>query len=112
MATKCDYVCARDLRHKVTLQQATVALDSFGQPTETWATWSTAWASISQLTGRELSYAQQINGEITHEFRLRYRTGIMPTMRISFDSRTFGILNINNVNEENVELRLLCKEVV
>ena len=116
--SKCNYICARDLKHKVTIQSATVALDTFGQPTETWTTWGTAWASITQLTasgisgGREARYAQQVNGEITHEFRMRYRAGIVLAMRFSFDSRTFGIVDINNVNEEKVELRIMCKEVV
>lgn len=109
--SKCDYICARDLHHKVTIQAVTVTQDSFGQPTETWAAWGTAWANIKQLSGRELVNAQQVKGDVTHEFRIRYRDGVTVRQRLSFDGRTFGILNVNNVNEADVELRLLCKEI-
>lgn len=100
------------LRHRVTIQAKTITRGTDGSVIESWADTATVWAAVEPLTGREYWAAQQINAERTVKFRIRYRSGITPQMRISYSSRTFDIKSVINVEEQNRELLLMCEEVV
>ncbi len=75
---------AGDLRHRVTIQQLTTTRDAEGVTTETWTNVATVWAAVEPLQGREYFQAQAVNAEVTTRVRIRYRAGIVPTMRILF----------------------------
>jgi len=103
---------AGELRHRLTLQANRPVQDSFGAETETWVTLATVWAGISALKGHEMFTAQQTVAEVTHKVRMRYRAGVEPAMRLLFGARKFDINWVNNIDERNVELELLCTEVL
>lgn len=87
--------------------------DTYGQQTGTWPTFAETWASINPLQGKEFAEARQVHAEVTHKVRIRYRSGILPSMRVQYGSRIFEILGPPiNPGERNVELRLMCKELV
>ena len=100
------------LRHKIVIQEPTETQDSVGGPDATWSTFATVWASIEPLNGRELFAAQQINAEITARIRIRYLSGVIPKMRVSFGERIFEILSVINLEERNREMELMVKEDV
>ena len=103
------------LRHRLTFQQlpATPQRDSTGAEVEDWQDVATVWGSVEPLTGRELFTAQQLNATLSHRVRLRYLPGITPKMRIQFGPRYF-LIDTPPINREerNIELELLCTEVV
>jgi SPP1 family predicted phage head-tail adaptor len=66
---------------------------------------------VEPLQGRELWTAKQVVAEVTHRIRFRHLSGVVPTQRVVFGSRTFEILSVINPEERNRELELLCKEV-
>jgi SPP1 family predicted phage head-tail adaptor len=73
----------------------------------------TVWAYIEPLTGRQYFSAETVNSEVTHKIKLRYRTGIISDMQVKFGTRTFKIISPPmNLNEGNVEMHLMCKEVL
>ena len=103
---------AGQLDKRVKIQQATVARDAHGQPIETWSDLASVWASIEPLRGREFFAARQFQAETTHKLTGHWISGVLPTMRISHGSRTFGIEAVINVGERNRVLELMCTEVL
>ena len=77
---------------------------------ETWSTYATVQASIEPISGREYFAAQSTQADVTHRIRIRYLSGIVPKMRVSYNSRIFDILSVINVGERNRELQLMCRE--
>lgn len=102
---------AGKLRHKVTLQSLTTGQDSAGAATESWSNFATSiWASVEPLSGREYFQAQQVASETSIRVRIRYRAGIVPTMRVVYGSRKFEILAIIDPEERHREIQLMCSE--
>jgi len=48
----------------------------------------------------------------THQIRIWYYAGIKASWRVKFGSRFFSIESIVNHEERNVQMDLLCKEVL
>lgn len=102
---------AGKLRHRVTIQQPTVARNGFNEAVTTWSNVVTVWASVEPLSGREFFAAEHVQSEITHRVRLRYRSGIVPTMRVVFGSRHLVIESVINYAERGTDLQLMCREM-
>ena len=100
------------LRHPIEIQYDNGAQDSYGQWVPSWTKLVDWHGSIEPLSGNELWRAQQVQAEVTHRIRIRYRASITPRNRIVFGTRNFDILAVLNHDEKNRELELLCKEVV
>ncbi len=100
---------AGKLRHRLTVEDYTETVDSYGEMRKTYSTTTTVWGSVVPLSGRELVQAQQVQSEATTRIRIRY-TSLGPTTRIGFGTRKFDIVHVGNVEERNAEVVLLCKE--
>lgn len=106
------------LRNKIELQSSTVTRDSVGQPIKSYTTYSTVWAHIRPMSGRELMNAQQPVGEITHQVMIRYDSNVSVDDRIRYYDnvkevyRHFDINYVGDYDEKNVVLTLMCKEAV
>lgn len=99
-------------RHKITIQERLTGQDSYGAPMESWTDLATAWASIEPLSGRELYAAQELNSEINVRIKMRYRPGVLSSMRILYGTRIFDILAVVDIEERHRVLELLCKEMM
>lgn len=98
-------------RQFITIQQNTTAADSsYGGATPDWSQFAQAYASIKQLSGRELFNAQQVVALATHEVNLRYVPGVVPEMQILIEgiATPLQILDVNDVEFRHRELVLLC----
>jgi len=104
---------AGELRHRVTIQQNNnPTRGSSGEEIPNWQDVATVWAAVEPLRGREFFESQQVNAEVTTRIRIRYRSGIAPTMRAVYGNRIFDIQAVINVDERNRELHLMCREEV
>lgn len=103
---------AGDLRHSVTIQQATSSRNSYNEKVLSWSDFATVYAAVEPLQGREYWDAQAINAERTVRFRIRYRSDVTPLMRVSWDSRLFDINAVLDVDGRQRELHLMTTEVV
>jgi head-tail adaptor len=106
---------AGKLRYLVTIQKQTGAIDSTGAETDTWTTFAEVYAWIepyvgSARAGREEFQGGQLVGLDYTRIHLRYVAGLIPKMRVSWNGRIFDILAINNRDERNYELEMICKE--
>ncbi|MFH1731833.1 MAG: phage head closure protein [Planctomycetota bacterium] len=104
---------AGQLRHRVALQAATSAQDSYGEAIKTWATVKSVWGRVEDLTGRELLLAQQVQSEATVRVTIRYPSGTTLTSanRVVADGRTLEIVSVANPEGGRRELVLMCQEV-
>lgn len=102
---------AGELCHFVTIVQPTSAQDSFGAG-QTYINFWTGWVKIEVLAGQELLSAQQLAATVDHKVTMRYVSGIVRKMRLQFNSRTFYIEAVLNLEEKDRELHLLCREIV
>ena len=103
---------AGELDKKITIQYKTKTRNTFGEEVIAWATFAAVWAGIKQMHGKELYASQQFHAESNYLVKIRYRKGVLPTMRVLYGAKIFDILYVKNVDEENVVMELLCKELV
>lgn len=84
--------------------------NSLGEPALAMNEVAQVWASIRPLSGRELWQAQQVQADVTHSVRLRYRSGVDATMELDLQGRRLRIVAVLNIEERNRTLELLCQE--
>ena len=99
------------LRHVIQVQDKTVTRGEYGEAIDAWATVLRANANVEPLRGKEFIEGVASQSQITHKIRLRYRSGIQPTMRVLFCGRYLEIMYVIDVGERKRELNLYCKEV-
>jgi SPP1 family predicted phage head-tail adaptor len=100
------------LRHRVTIKEKSVTRNSMNEEVVSWTIVGTYWASVEPVRGREFVEMRQAQAEISHRIRMRYRSGIDPTMRAYFGSREFEIVSVIHVEERGRETQLMCNERV
>lgn len=100
------------LRHRITIQANTPTQNTFDEWVDSWANWATVWASIEPLRGKSYFEARQANSEVEGVIKIRYRSGVLPTMRVRLGTRYFNIISIVHPQERKRELHLLYKEAL
>ncbi|WP_175649478.1 phage head closure protein [Pseudomonas sp. Marseille-P9899] len=84
---------AGDLRHPIEIQHTVSVRDpvsgDFGEPS--WRPFASAWAGVEPLSARDLIAAQAAQSEATARIVIRYRVGILPTMRIVHRGEIYSI---------------------
>ena len=110
------------LRHKLTLQQEVQTPDGAGGSVRSWQNVADLWAEIIPIggsssklnlsAGKEVMVGGQVQAEVSHRILLRYRDGVLPSMRLVFESRIFNIRSVANIEERREKLELLVQEGV
>lgn len=101
---------AGKLRHRLTIQEPTTALDQYGEAVKTWSTVATVWGSIEPLRMQEYFEAQQTQAKATHKIEVRYVQGISSTYRVMLGARIFEVTAVLNPQERNERLQMLAVE--
>ena len=87
------------LNRRITIQVPTDGQSGTGAVTLTWATFATRWATAEPLAGGEGHKTDQFYAEHGYRFMLRRTTGVLPSMRISWDGRVFDITGIQDIRD-------------
>jgi len=84
---------AGKLRHRIDFQMLGDVQDpSSGEMVPGWATvWEKLPAYVTPLSARELIAAQAAQSEASARIMIRYRAGVLPTMRIIFRADVYDI---------------------
>lgn len=87
---------AGKLRHRITIQQPGLYQDpQTGEMISGWATvWDKVPASVEPLSAREFIAAQAGQSEVTARIVIRYREGVLPTMRILHRGTVYNIQGV------------------
>ncbi len=84
------------LDKRIGIKDITQSPDStFGDIVDSPFTVGTFWAKVEHLKGRELFEAQQTVGEVTTRFTVRWRSDFTPKMTITYDGKTYDIVDID-----------------
>jgi len=98
------------LNRRVTIKSRTETSDSQGGYTTTWSTLASVWAEIVPISAREAFHRQGLQPGTTHRFKIRYRSDVDTTQQIYLGDRVFYIRGIQNLDERDRWLQLLCEE--
>jgi SPP1 family predicted phage head-tail adaptor len=99
-------------RTKLELQRVTTSRDSYGEPIETWTTYSRPWVQVVEGAGAERIIGKQEVGAGTVVVLMNYQSPLpVISERGKLGTRTFDINNVVNVDQKNHEVILTCTEV-
>lgn len=103
------YTPIGELREVITVQQVTRTKATAGWATDAWTTLvADVRAKVEPLDGRELFEAQAVTATLSHRITIRYRSGLLPKMRVVWGDLTLEIASLVNVGARNRRLVLLC----
>ncbi|MDO4810541.1 MAG: phage head closure protein [Eubacteriales bacterium] len=104
------------MRNRITIQRHNGQVDRYGDPLEldssSWVPVATVWAAVDPVSGREFYEAQQSQSEVSYKVRCRYRSDIVPGMRIIFGNHTLEIVSVIDWSMRHEHLLLMCREVL
>lgn len=98
------------LDRRITIQARATGQDEYGEPLTGWADVATVWARIDDLTGKQYLAAQAAQNAVQTRITIRYRPGMLPTMRVLHGADVFDIEAV--LGQDRVELALMCKKGV
>jgi len=100
-----------DLKKLINIEKQTIVNDGMGGQTVTWTTHAAnVWAAIWPISAKEIIKSDKEIMVVSHRIRIRYRAGILSSMRIRYGSQYFNIVSIINQNMANRVLDILAKE--
>lgn len=103
---------AGKLRHQITIQNPVETQGATGEMSVVWSEFATVWASVEPLRGREFWAAKEQQAQVDTRIRIRYLEGVTPKMQVLFGTRTYLIYAVIDPEERNIEMQLMCQEVV
>lgn len=93
------------LKKRVVIQNFTESQNDYGEPVKSWATFTTVWAQVTDVSGKEEFRNLQVASSVITQFRIRHKTGLDTKMRVSYNSRFFNILSIKEIgNREGLNI--------
>jgi SPP1 family predicted phage head-tail adaptor len=102
-------------RHLVTLENPGPSVpDGDGGYTQTWASLGSRYAEVKPATARDLerTIAGTVLSTASHIVTLDYQAGVTTATRVLFKGRTLSVTGVANPDERDVDLVLVCVEVV
>ncbi len=87
-------VASGTLRHRVLIQQQVTTRDSDGIEQTAWVDVATVWASVEPLSAREFIQSGQTQSAVTARITMRYRDGLLPSMRLIHRGEVFNIAGL------------------
>jgi SPP1 family predicted phage head-tail adaptor len=103
---------ASEFRHYILIQRkGELTTDGEGGFEDAWSDVESTWAAVYPVRAQQLFEYRSINVEATHIIKVRGETDIVEADRVSFDSRYFEILTVENIQERCIEKVATCKEL-
>lgn len=102
-------------RHRVIVQKPTETQDAIGSPEITWSLFIERWVEVQGGGGNEIFAARQTQPNATHIVRMRAddrSKQITPRYRIKHRDTFLNILSIDNKDDRDIELEMVCREFV
>ena len=100
------------MKQRVSIMKQSDGQNSYGEVRDVWDVMAIVWADVEPLRGRALFQASQTYSEVSYKITIRYQPGILPNMRILYKDKTFHIISVINIKEQNRYLEIMCKEVI
>jgi SPP1 family predicted phage head-tail adaptor len=101
---------SRTMNCRLLLQLPVDTDDGQGGKTRTWTAVYSVIGSVEGLAGSERAAEGGVGQAETHEILVPYQTGVDPTMRVRYGTRTFDIHTVTDYSEQHLLLSLMCEE--
>lgn len=101
-----------DLKHRITFKTYTSIENDMGDAISSWIDYKTVWASVTNLHGRELFQAMQVQAEYTVKFTIRYCKNINENMRIVFNGQEYNITFVDDIKYKHTYMEIQALAVV
>jgi SPP1 family predicted phage head-tail adaptor len=101
-------------RYQISIQQKSSTVTGSGSPIASWTTVLTCMSAIKTLMESEAYQTGQFSGHVTHRVSIDWpgvSIGIVAGMQVLFGTRVFTIQGVDNVQERNRVLHLMCLEI-
>ena len=85
---------AGSLDRRIDILRRTLTRNEYGEQVETFDVYDTVWAAKLDTTGRELFTAKGTIAENSTRFRIRYRSDLYLTDRLSYGGTEYDITQI------------------
>jgi len=103
------------LDRRVTLQEPTSTVNDYGERTVSWGTYATVWAAIERKpSASERNSGEQVVSFQSVTFTIRNSSQVellSPSYRISYDSKIYEILGVQEVGRSE-QLRVITELLV
>jgi SPP1 family predicted phage head-tail adaptor len=87
------------MRQRCTVQQPTETVDAAGQPVVSWTSYVVDEpCQFIPTGGNESMRGRQLEAGTKAIFRVRFRTGYTPEMRVLYDGTYYGITYVNQID--------------
>lgn len=100
-----------EFRHRISIKKPVVEVSENGFEVETYETYKTLWAKVTNLYGKEYFEAATFQKEKTVKFIIRAIKGIDENMKIEFNGKLYNITFIDNIKYENKYMEIKALEV-
>jgi SPP1 family predicted phage head-tail adaptor len=97
------------LRHRISFEVPEEIRNEYGEAERFWVPILTTSASREDLAGREYFAAEQMQSEVTTRFRIRWRSGILPTMRIVSEGVVYDVRSVQDPDGRKRELIIMAR---
>lgn len=94
------------MRERITIEQQAPTRGAAGSVVENWAAFKTVYAEVAPIAGREYTTLRAAQAEISTRFRIRYLSGVVPTMRVNWRGQIFGISEVIDIGARRREMEL------
>jgi SPP1 family predicted phage head-tail adaptor len=99
-----------DLNKRITIQAPTKVSDGMGGFVNSYSDAATVWGAIWPTSAQDTIQANATVMVVTHRIRIRYRSVLNTSWRVSWGGRYFTIVSIIDPNTGHKFLDLLCRE--
>ena len=98
-----------DFDQRITIQNVTESVDTFGQRVQAFSTLANVWAKVEEKSGSEGETSDQIIATRKVQFLIRWRNDINEQMRILYRGQIYEIESIINGDARQHTLRIHTK---
>lgn len=95
------------MRNKIVIQTLGGATDSGGGQATSYSTLATVWAEVTNNSGQEGMFGDQLRATNNYTFTIRYLSSVTPKHRISYNSKTFDISSIRSLYEGKEKYQII-----
>lgn len=105
-------IAAGRMRHRVLIQRPSEVQGDSGQPIDAWITFASRRAVKITAPGEEHMTPQQRVARAPVTWKLRWLSGVVPSMRLVADGKVYEILSAIDPNDDRRELHVSTLERV
>jgi len=109
----CEEVCAGELRHAVSYQEAIRTPNSSGGTgSPVWSEQAVLMCKIRELSGKEAFMHHRLESQAVAEFTARYRSDLKTEGRLVVDGESFNIRWLNDVDRRKRWIKIVAERGV